>query len=104
VEEAGQTAQDAGELDAARRLRHGFDHGQEVHHDIVLAVPEGVVLEEEQAGREAILYVLDAEDAIGGISQHHSESGEGVRAQLLRAGALHRFGQGQAVLSGQARE
>ena len=64
------------------------DHAQQVDHDLVLPVAQGVVLEEVEADGEAVLQVVDAEDLVDGLVEQGGEGGQVGGEQLLRRGGL----------------
>ena len=65
----------------AHQLPHDVE---EVGHDLLLAVAESLVLEEEEAYREPVLEVLDVEKLVDRPLRDLGEQGEPGRQQGLR--------------------
>ena len=104
AEEDGEASQDALGIGVPFGTHHLLDHDQEVAHDLLLAVAEGLVLEEEQADGEAILEVLDLEQLVDGALDQIGEERELGREQLLAGGLLGRGEQGGDPQLGQEGE
>ena len=64
-------------------LHHLLDHAQQVDHDLLLAIAERLVLEEEEADGEPVLEVLDAEERVDGLAEHRREHRERRRQQAV---------------------
>ena len=66
-------------------LHHGSYHGQQVDHDLVLAIAQRVVLQEEEADGEPVLDVLDAKERIDSLVQDRREEREpGLEQAVVR--------------------
>ena len=83
AEEAGEAAEDAVDVHVPLGLHQLADHAQQVDHDLVLPVAQGVVLEEVEADGEAVLEVVDAEDLVDGLVEDGGEGGQIGGEQLL---------------------
>ena len=95
------------DLDGVRvpvRPHHLLDHAEEVLHDLLLAVAERLVLEEEEADGEPVLDVVDAEQRVRGLADHRGEERERRRQQLVVRRLLERLEQGREARPGEERE
>ena len=75
-------------------LHHLLDDAEEVGHDLLLPIAQGLVLEEEEADGEAVLEVLDAEQRVDGLAEDRREaagrSGESSASSGAALGACER--------------
>ncbi len=105
AEEAGEAGQDGVHVHVpfgGHELPH---HAQQVHHDLVLPVAEGVILEEVQADGEAVFDVVDAEHLVDRPVEKRGEGREVGGEQLLfrrRLGSADEFGHGLRSQLGEA--
>ena len=70
VEETREQLEQVVEVGVPGGIHKALDHREKVHHHLVLAVAQRVVLEEEEADDEAVLDVLHPEDGSdGGVQE-----------------------------------
>ena len=83
AEELGEPGEDADGVGVPVRLHHLLDDAEQVGHDLLLPVAQGLVLEEEQADGEAVFQVLDPEQGVDGLGEDRGEHRERRREQTV---------------------
>ena len=81
-----------------------LDHVQQVDHDLLLAIAQGLVLEEEETHGEAVLEVLHLEEPVDRLLEDRREDGEAGPEQLLARSVLERAQQRRRVPPGERGE
>ena len=104
AEELREARQDAHGVGVPVGLHHLLDHAEEVGHDLLLAVPQRLVLEEEEADGEAVLELLHAEQGVDGLAHHRREQRERRAQQLVLGRRLERLLAGRHAAPGEKAE
>ncbi len=101
AEERGEAAQDPVDVHVPVGVHELLDHAEQLDHRLLLAIAQRVVLQEEQAHREAVLEVLDLEQAVDRAPQDLGEQGTRRREQLLVGHLVRAADEREEALAGE---
>jgi len=84
AEEPGQAAEDTLHIHVLLRPHQLPDDGEQIAHDLVLTIAQGIVFEEVDAHGETVFQVLDPEHPVDRLVQYGGEGGQLIREQFGR--------------------
>ncbi len=101
AEEGGEPAEDALDVEVPLGLHEVSDDTQQLDHGLLLAVAQGVVLQEEQAHGKTVLEVVEVHELLERPPQHVGEQRPGRREELAGRRPLHALGEHAGAGAGQ---